>query len=349
MELKLPISDKILLFVVAICAVGLGINYVYLMQRNWQGIYTIPLWIILLDIALVAGPMKDNKMVMYVVLLGASFFIEHQHLSATKGKEFDAVYFSFLILLMYGSALLFFSLLLFTRLDRISVDLVNGQQDLKGLQEEAKRLNKSIEQTQRGEGDNTAQVAAGTNFGLYRRAMSELFSVRSRKDVPGFLMRTLREGFGMDRAIVLEVPAQGDAVVKELWGDGLTRGAGMAKFQVPGGLVDMVREKSGAVLESELTGSGPHMEHVELMHSTGFEPIGMFPLMVRDPGASAGEERPSWVIVAVRPLAGKPAGFAEHGDGAEEEEEPVKSSLRILPIQSVLDIAGQFVSRANMK
>lgn len=343
MEIKIPISDKILWFVVVICACGLGINYIYLMQRNWQGIYTLPLWIILLDIALVAGPMKDNKMVMYVALLGAAFFVEHQHLSATKGKDFDAIYFSFLILLMYGSALLFFSLMLFGRLDRISVDLGTSATDLKGLQEEAKRLAKTIEQTQRGEGDTTAQVAAGTNFGLYRRALSDLFAVRSRKDVPGFLMRTLREGFGMDRAIVLEVPAQGDAVVKELWGDGLTRGAGMAKFQVPGGLVDMVREKAGAVLESELTG-----EHVELMHSTGFEPIGMFPLMVRDPGASAGEERPSWVIVAVRPLAGKPAGFSEHGEGAEEEEAP-KSPLRILPIQSVLDIAGQFVSRAHMK
>lgn len=346
MELKLPISDKLIWFVLAVCCVGLGINYVYLAQRQWQGLYTLPLWIILIDIALVAGPMKDNKLLSYVVLLAAAFFIEHQHLSAVKGKEFDAIYFSVLILLIYGSALLFFSLLLFGRLDRISVDHAAAVTDLKALQDESKRVSMSIEKTVRGD-DAASTISPTSNYALYRRALSELFSVRTRKDVPSFLMRTLREGFGMERAVVMEVPVQGDAVVRELWGDGLSRtGAGMAAFKVPAGLVEMVRDKSGAVLESELMGAGPQSEFVEAMVPTGFEPIGMFPLMVRDVGGQAGDERPAWVVMAVRPV--KPASFAEHGEAADEEE-PVKSPLRILPIQSVLDIAGQFVSRANMK
>ena len=348
MELKIPISDKLIIFVLAVCCVALGINYVYLLQRHWEGVYTIPLWIIMIDIALVAGPMKDNKLLTYVVLLAVAFFIEHQHLSAAKGKDFDAIYFSFLILLMYGSALLFFSLLLFGRLDRISVDHQTASQDLKGLLDEAKRVAKSIETTQRGD-EPAAQISPNSNYALYRKALSELFAVRSRKDVPGYLMRTLREGFGMDRGLVMEVPPKGDAAVREMWGDGLSRtGAGMAKFQVPAGLVEMVRDKSGAVLESELVAAGPHQEFVELMHPTGFEPIGMFPLMVRDAGAQAGDERPAWVIMAVRPLSDKPSTFSEHGEGTDEDDAP-KSNLRILPIQSVLDIAGQFVSRANMK
>lgn len=348
MELKIPISDKVIWFILAICCAGLGINYVYLMQRQWQGIYTLPLWLILIDIALVAGPMKDNKLLSYVILLSTAFFIEYQHLSAVKGKGFDPIYFSFLILLIYGSALLFFMLLLFGRLDRISVDHATAAADLKSLNEEATRLSKTIEKTARGEGSEASTVSPTSNYALYRRAISELFSVRTLRDVPGYLVRTLREGFGIDRGVVMEVPAQGDAVVRELWGDGLSRtGAGMAAFKVPGGLVDMVREKSGAVLESELTGAGPAAEHVDAMAPTGFEPMGMFPLMVRDPGAAAGDERPAWVVMAVRPV--KPSTFAEHGEAADEDEAPVKSPLRILPIQSVLDIAGQFVSRANMK
>lgn len=348
MELKIPISDKLIWFVLAICCAGLGINYVYLMQRQWQGMYTLPLWLILIDIALVAGPMKDNKLLSYVMLLSAAFFIEYQHLSAVRGKDFEPIYFSMLILLIYGSALLFFMLLLFGRLDRISVDHASATSDLKGLNEEAQRLSKTIEKTARGEGTETSTVNPASNYALYRRAISELLSVRTRKDVPGYLVRTLREGFGMERGVVMEVPAQGDAVVRELWGEGLSRtGAGMAAFKVPGGLVDMVRDKAGAVLESELLVTGPAQEHVEAMIPTGFEPIGMFPLMVRDAGAAAGDERPAWVIMAVRPV--KPSTFAEHGEGADEEEAPVKSPLRILPIQSVLDIAGQFVSRANMR
>ena len=347
MELKIPISDKVIWFVIAICCVGLGINYIYMVQHKWEGVYALPLWLILLDIALVAGPMKDNKLLSYVLLLSAAFFIEYQHLSAVRGKDFEPIYFSILILLIYGSALLYFSLLLFGRLDRISVEHTNANNDLRGLQEEAQRIAKSIEKTQRGEGEAVA-INPSSNYALYRRAISELFSLRTRKDVPGYLMRTLREGFGMDRGVVLELPAQGDAAVREMWGDGLTRtGAAMAAFKVPGELVDMVREKAGAVLESELLGKGPHQEFVELMHPTGFEPLAMFPLMVRDPGAAAGDERPAYVVMAVRPVAEKPSEWSEDQEGAAEEV--VKSSLRILPIQSVLDIAGQFVSRANMK
>ena len=61
MELKIPISDKLIWFVLAICCCGLGINYVYLLQRQWQGLYTIPLWIILIDIALVATPSSITR------------------------------------------------------------------------------------------------------------------------------------------------------------------------------------------------------------------------------------------------------------------------------------------------
>ena len=348
MELKLPISDKLIWFMLAVCCAGLGINYVYLVQRHWEGVYTVPMWLVLIDILLVAGPMKDNKLLSYVLLLSAAFFIEYQHLSAIKGpKEFDPIYFSLLIVLMYGSALLYFMLLLFTRLDRIAADRATVTADLKGLQEEAARISKSIEKVQRGESEPVA-LNPSSNYALYRRALSELFVMRSRRDVPGYLTRVLREGFGMDRGVVMELPATGDAVVKELWGDGMSRtGAGMAAFKVPGGLTDMVREKSGAVLESELLGDGPHRELVEQMGPTGFEPLAMFPLMLRDPGGAPGDERPAFVVMAVRPVSNKPAEFAEDNEG--EAEEVVKSTLRILPIQSVLDLAGQFVSRANMK
>ena len=350
MELKIPISDKLIWFILAVSCVGLGINYVYLLQRHWEGIYTLPLWLLIIDIALVAGPMKDNKLLSYVMLLAAAFGIEYQHLSAVRGKDFEPMYFSMLIILIYGSALLFFMLLLFGRLDRISVDHATAATDLKSLNEEAARVSKSIEKTARGEGNEASTISPSSNYALYRRALSELFSVRARRDVPGYLVRTLREGFGMDRGVVLEVPATGEAIVRELWGDGLSRtGAGMAAFKVPGGLVEMVREKSGAVLESELRGAGPHEEFVDQMAPTGFEPLSIFPLMVRDVGAAAGEERAAWVVMAVQPASKKPASFAEHGEGADEEEEAPKSALRILPIQSVLDIAGQFVSRANMK
>lgn len=346
MEVKLPVSDKIIWFVLAVCCGGLAINYAYLVQRHWEGVYAIPMWLILIDIALVAGPMKDNKLLSFVILLLTAYFIEYQHMSALKGKDFDAIYFSLLIVLIYGSGLLYFSLLLFGRLDRIAVEHATASADLKGLQEEAQRISKSIEKTAKGEAD-APSVSPTSNYSLYRRAVGELFTLRARKDVPGYLVRVLREGFGFDRGVVMELPAQGDATVRELWGEGLSRtGAGMKAFQVPAGLVDMVREKSGAVLESELAGAGPHQEFVEQMHPTGFEPLAMFPLMVRDAGAAAGDERPAWVVMAVRPVGDKPAEFAEDNEGAAEE---AKSNLRILPIQSVLDIAGQFVSRANMK
>jgi hypothetical protein len=347
MDLRIPITDKIFLGIAVACGVMFGINYAYLVQRNWDGLYALPLWLILLDIALVAGPMRENKMTAYIGLLCAACFVEYQHMQAAK-KDVDQFYFVMLALLIYGSSLLFFQLMLFGKLNRLEVDNQTISADLKALTEEAKRLNLSIEKTIRGEGDTGA--AASSNYSLYRRALSELFPVKSRKDVPGYLTRTLREGFGMDRGVVLEVPESGEAAVREMWGDGLSRtGAAMAAFKVPPGLVDMVREKSGAVLESELVGEGPHQDDIAAMAATGFEPVAMFPLMVREAGGQQGDERPSWLVLAVRPVAKK--------TGTEESDEPpvntsgsgVVKGLRILPIQSVLDIAGQFVSRASLK
>lgn len=349
MDLRIPVSDKIMTAASVICAVAFGINYVYLVQRGWEALYVLPLWLILLDIVLVAGPMRDNKMMAYVGLLCAACFVEYQHMQAVK-KSVDQIYFVLLALLIYGSALLFFQLMLFSRLNRMEGDNQSMAADVKGLGEEVQRLNKSIEKTLRGEGDGS-NAAASSNYGLYRRALSELFPVKARKDVPGYLTRTLREGFGMDRGVVLEVPESGEATVREMWGEGLSRtGAAMAAFKVPGGLIDMVREKGGAVLESELVGEGPHQDVVAEMSASGFDPVAMFPLMVRDAGGQAGDERPSWVVMAVRPVLRK-------GAASEEPEEPpvntsgsgVVKGLRILPIQSVLDIAGQFVSRANLK
>ncbi|MBI4862382.1 MAG: hypothetical protein HY815_19305 [Candidatus Riflebacteria bacterium] len=344
-EFRVPLSEKLILVLLGVFVFALLFNFAYSMKHDLEGYQAIPMWLLLVLICLTAGPMRDRKLITYVVLLAIAFGLEYHHLKAVYKTQFDPFKHTFLILLIYGMGIIYFMLTLFARLDRLVNDHSALATEVKGLADEASRVAKLIEKSQRKEQEPAAEGGQGQGYVSYRRALTDLAGLRTAKDVPGFLARTLRDSFGMDRGLVLELTGAGaEGTVREAWGEGMPRsGQQMQAFKFPTSLVEMVLEKMGAVLESELAAEGSHTTDAAQLTDSGMDPLGLFPVLVKDPD---GSERPAFLVVAFRPKTGR-TGAQEWSESMEgvATAPRLRTELRIIPVQTVLDIAGQFLSR----
>jgi hypothetical protein len=346
-ELEVTVSDRVLYVILGVFGFALVFNIAYSLQRGYEGFVAIRMWIALIMICLVAGPMRDRKTIAYFVMLGVAILLEYHReraLAAAAGREFSGAYTAFLVLLIYGTSLRYLIWFLFARLDHLGHAREALAGEVAGMSAEALRVGELAARTSRKTEALAADgVPPASTFALYRRAFTELFAARVRKDIPGCLMRALREGFGIQRGMVLELSGT-DATVRETWGDAAAAAAPSPVSLFSASLVKLAVDKGGAVLESELASEGDHARDFQEMCAAGREPVGLFPV-VRAGGAGS-PTAPQFVVVALRPHHRSALEWYETAESADADQTRPRASLRLVPIQKVLDICGEILGRA---
>jgi len=350
-DVKVSVSDRVILALLAVFGFALFFNVCYSVQRELSGFQAIPMWQLFILICLVAKPGRNQKIAVFVGALSVAIGLEYYRMTTLQKSAFDPVSFVLLVVTLYGMALVYFMLILFARLDKLEADYNTLSLEIKGLVDEASRVAKTIEKvSQTTEAPREIEVSGpAANYILYRRAFADLAGMRTAKDLPGFLARGLKDGFGVDRGLILEVLGAGQTVVRDGWGDGLPKGGtALSAIRFPQSLVTLVIDKAGAVLGSELAQDGDHRADVETLTADGMEPIGMFPIAVGEQTRGS-TSRIRFIVVALAAKALSAQEWSESSEGVMPSASRMQSELRIIPIQMLLDVTGQFLCRMKTR
>lgn len=311
--MEIRISDRLIDALLGLFVFAFVFNVAYSMQREMAQAAMLPVWLMLIDLCLVAKLMRNQKLLALALLTLVSLWLEYMRLPRNfdYGNTFEVMKHVFLTLVIYIPPLLFFCTGLFVALDRIGAERDRLNEELAGSHQEEQKMSMGPSREVR----EANQLKVESNYDLFQRALTEIVMLRTPKDIPGFLFRNFSRGYGMERGLVVEVN-HGSPKVVEAWG--LAAGKDPGAVQIPSELIHMLESKGGAILDRELQAPGANHTIIETLAEEAFDPVGLFPVF------NQGKLR--FVVVA--------------GTGG-----GVGQNLKLMPAITVSDLSGQFLDR----
>lgn len=311
--MEIRISDRLIDVLLGVFLFAFVFNVVYSLQRDLAQFAMLPVWLMLIDLCLVAKLMRNQKLLALGLLTLTSLWIEYLRLPRNFdwGDFFEISKYVFLTLVIYMPPMLFFCTGLFVKLDRIGVERDRLNEEIGASHQEEQKIAMGGSREAR----EAKELKVESNYDLFQRALSEIVMLRTPKDIPGFLFRNFSRGYGMDKGLVVEVN-HGSPKVVEAWG--LSHGKDPSGVQIPSELIHMLEAKGGAILDRELQTPGAHHTVIETLAEEAFDPSALFPVL------TGGKLR--FVVIA--------------GTGG-----GVGQNLKLMPAITVSDLTGQFLER----